>query len=353
MAGPTSEVRSLRNLILYCVLLGIGSWALVGLWPMAEAALHLEGVAANASTADQVFGTPLRQNPGLLAMRPLQVMGVAALSMIGALLVMVPVSWSYILVKRRTGYDQSVVHTLLILPVAVTGIVIIVQDSVALAFSLAGIVAAVRFRTTLEDTKDAVYVFLAIAVGLAAGVQALALAFVLAIVFITINLSLWKLGFGNIYMDQKDRTGHLTLGDVLAGPASADKAVKFGDRRLLDALTPDDMRGMAERMGRMERYLKEVGDSKKERKAYSVLLIHTDQVGETQNAIEPKLQELSVRWSLAEIVPHEDGVSVLEYLVRPRDDIAEGTMMEAVRAAGGARVRAAEMRSLKGIAKRL
>jgi hypothetical protein len=333
------------------VLLGLGGWALVGLWPMAQAALHLDSLADSA--AQEILGQPVAQSSGLLALRPIQVMGVAALSMIGALLVMIPVSMSYILVKRRTGYDQSVVHTLLILPVAVTGIVMIVQDSVALAFSLAGIVAAVRFRTTLDDTKDAVYVFLAIAVGLAAGVQALALAFVLSIVFITINLTLWKLGFGNIYMDQKGRTGHLTLGDVLAGPASAQKAVKFGDERLLDALTEDDMRGMAERVARMEQYLKAAGEDRKERKAYSVLLLHTDQVADTQKAIEPKLQELSVRWSLAEIVPHEDGVSVLEYLVRPRDDVSEGAMMEAVRAAAGPRVRAAEMRSLKGVAKRL
>src|SRR5256885_7014990 len=35
---------------------------------------------------------------------------------------------------------------------------------------LAAIVAAVRFRNTLKDTKDAVYIFLALAVGVAAGV---------------------------------------------------------------------------------------------------------------------------------------------------------------------------------------
>jgi hypothetical protein len=336
------------------VLLAAGGWALVALWPTARAALHLDAlIATGAAEVEQALGQPLRPRSGLLALEPVQVAGLAALSMVGALLVMIPVAWSYILVKRRAGYDQSVVHTLLILPVAVTGITMIVQDSIALAFSLAGIVAAVRFRTTLEDTKDAVYVFLAIAVGLAAGVQALALAFVLSLVFIVINLVLWKLGFGNIYMDSKGRTGHLTLGDVLAGPASAEKAVTFGDRRLLEALTPDDMRGMAERINRMEQYLKAAGDNKKERKAYAVLLVHTDQVAEVQKAIEPKLQELSVRWSLAEIVPHEDGVSVLEYLVRPRDDVTEGTVMEAVRAAGGERVRAAEMRSLKGVAKRL
>jgi hypothetical protein len=337
------------------VLLVAAGWALAENWPMAQAALHLQSLIGPSTPLelDGALGQPLRQAPGFMSMAPLQAMAVAALSMVGALLVMVPVAWGYILVKRRTGYEQSVVHALLILPVAVTGIVLIVQDSIALAFSLAGIVAAVRFRTTLDDTKDAVYVFLAIAVGLAAGVQALALAFVLSFVFITIDLVLWRLGFGNIYVDQMGRTGHLTLGDVLAGPASAQKAVAFGDRRLLEALTPEELKDVAEKVGRMEQYLKAAGESKQERKAYSVLLVHTDRVAEAQKAIEPRLQDLSVRWSLAEIVPRESGVSVLEYLVRPREGVSEGALMEAVRSAGGAAVRAAEMRSLKAVAKRL
>ena len=46
-------------------------------------------------------------------------------------------------------------------------------------------------------------------------------------------------------------------------------------------------------------------------------------------------------------------MSVLEYLVRPRDEVAEGMIMEVVRDAGGPLVRAAEMRSLKAVAKRL
>jgi hypothetical protein len=115
-----------------------------------------------------------------------------ALSMLGALAIMVPVTWVYMVTRSRRGYNESVVHTLLILPVAVTGIVMIVHDSVALAFSLAGIVAAVRFRTTLEDTKDAVYVFLAIGVGLASGVHALGLALVLSLVFNAVILVLWR-----------------------------------------------------------------------------------------------------------------------------------------------------------------
>jgi hypothetical protein len=84
----------------------------------------------------------------------------AAVSLLGALALMIPVAWVYLLTKQRRGYDESVVQAMLILPIAVAGIVFIVQFNLALAFSLAGAAAAVRFRSTLKDTKDAVYVFL-------------------------------------------------------------------------------------------------------------------------------------------------------------------------------------------------
>src|SRR2546430_8006441 len=73
------------------------------------------------------------------------------------------------LTKQRQGYDPSVVQTVILLPVAVAGIVAVVQNSLVLAFSLAGLAAAVRFRNTLKDSKDAVYIFVAMGVGLAGG----------------------------------------------------------------------------------------------------------------------------------------------------------------------------------------
>src|SRR5665811_2050081 len=80
-------------------------------------------------------------------------------------------------------HNQNVVQTLIILPLVVAGIVYIVQNSLALAFSLAGVVGAVRFRTTLRDTRDLVYIFLSIVVGFAAGVQALAVGALLSMFF--------------------------------------------------------------------------------------------------------------------------------------------------------------------------
>src|SRR6059036_3097944 len=120
----------------------------------------------------------------------------AAVAMLGALALTCPVAWMYMRTKPKERYDPSLVHTLIILPVVIAGIVLIVHDSVALAFSLAGIVAAVRFRNTLRDTKDAVYIFLAIALGLAAGVQSFSAAFVMSLVYVLVVLALWRFDVG-------------------------------------------------------------------------------------------------------------------------------------------------------------
>ena len=77
------------------------------------------------------------------------------------------------------------------------GVVVLVKYSVALAFSLAGIVAAVKFRNTLDDSKDAVYVFLATAIGLAAAVQ-LPVAAVISVAFNILILALWLTDFGKM-----------------------------------------------------------------------------------------------------------------------------------------------------------
>ena len=119
-----------------------------------------------------------------------------AIAMAGAAIVMIPVSWVYFITTRTGRVDQSFVQTMIILPIVVAGIAIIVANSLALAFSLAGIFAAVRFRFTLEDPAHALYIFLAIAVGLSAGVGALGVAIVTSMAFVYITLGLWMSEYG-------------------------------------------------------------------------------------------------------------------------------------------------------------
>ena len=117
-------------------------------------------------------------------------------SIIGALLLMLPVSWVYIGTRRRSGLDQSMIESLLMLPAVIAGVVVIVQDSLALAFSLAGIFAGIQFRSRLKFYADAHFIFAAIGVGLAAGIGALHIAAVMSICFNYIAYLIWRVGYG-------------------------------------------------------------------------------------------------------------------------------------------------------------
>jgi hypothetical protein len=117
------------------------------------------------------------------------------LSMLGALLVMIPVRWVYLAVgDLETAEDQPAEHkvsaSLLLLPLVVTAIIVIVKFSLALAFALTGIFAGVRYRTSLKNLTDALFIFACMAVGLAAGTQALGIALALSIFFVFTAIAL-------------------------------------------------------------------------------------------------------------------------------------------------------------------
>jgi hypothetical protein len=136
-----------------------------------------------------------------------------ACASIGAAILIVPVSWVYFITSRAKEVDQSFVQTIIVMPIVVTGISTIVLNSIALAFSLAGIVAAVRFRFTLSQPSHAMYIFVAISIGLSAGIGALGVTAVISAVFVYTNLIIWKLEYGKILsgrffsmLTRRDRT---------------------------------------------------------------------------------------------------------------------------------------------------
>ncbi len=279
--------------------------------------------------------------------RPLFGMLLAAGSMLGALALMLPVTRVYMLTRRRRGYDESVVHTLLILPVAVTGIVILVQNSIALAFSLAGIVAAVRFRTTLEDTKDAVYVFLAIGVGIAAGVQALGVALVLSAFFNAVILVLWRTGFGNVYADSFRGGGSLPLAEALAGAGAP--VLRVGDPALLDAAGPADLASAAKHAARLERHISYERTKSRRKRANTLILAYTTDLPAAERQLSAALEDLADSWRFAEIVPGPEETVILVYLARLDGDPVRAAVADRIRPAEGSAIRAVEVVSLQGL----
>jgi len=118
------------------------------------------------------------------------------LACVGAVILTIPVSWVYFITSRARRIDQSFLQTIMILPVVVSGIAMIVLNSLALAFSLAGVVAAVRFRFSLAQPSDAMYIFVSIGIGLGSGIGAVGVASVISAAFVLTTLVIWRLEYG-------------------------------------------------------------------------------------------------------------------------------------------------------------
>jgi hypothetical protein len=117
-------------------------------------------------------------------------------AILGSVAIMVPVSWVYMEIRQRSKMDQSLLETLIILPIVITGIVLMVHNSLALAFSLAGVMAGVRFRNAMKSTADSVFIFMAVGVGLSCGIGMLMIAAVMSMIFNYTFLALWALNYG-------------------------------------------------------------------------------------------------------------------------------------------------------------
>jgi len=352
-SGGSVRSSPYLRLAAYYVLLGLAVWLLIRFVPAIPQLLErfreitvLGAAASRGRNIEEATTAAASLSQGQWAF-------VTFLSMLTALLVVLPVSWVYMITKQRSGYDQSVVQTVIILPMTVAATVILVQNSLALAFTLAAIVAAVRFRNTLKDTKDAVYIFLALAVGVAAGVFAPTVAAVMSIMFNIVVLALWELNLGNIYADQRGgRTPALPPAEALLGPRRrASAALAVGDPDLLAALAPHELEEVADRAARLQAYVMARSGDKKQDRFNGVLLVHTTQPEAAQRVIEELLQLQSRRWRLAEIVPAEQGRSTLEYLLRLRDEFLPATLLDALKGRGTPPIDAAEYRSLRGLKK--
>lgn len=188
--------KLLLEITAYYLIIGLAVFIALKLWPELRGYLPIGGV-------EQLITQPSK-NP-LHASEAVRAAHVAnfgqsifwlVVAIVAAIIVSLPVSWVYMAVRGGHEYDQSLVNTIIVLPMVVTGIVIIVQNSLALAFSLAGIAGAVRFRNSLKSSGDALFILLAVGIGLSAGIGAIELAAVISIAFNYCFTVLWITEYG-------------------------------------------------------------------------------------------------------------------------------------------------------------
>lgn len=149
------------------------------------------------------------------------VLGVLSFSFACTVALMIPITWTYMHTHRKT-YGRNLIASLIVLPICATATVWLIQDSLPLAFGLAALVAAVRFRIRLDNELDGVYVFAAISVGLASGVGHFGVGFVMAGCFCFCASIIWMLGYGKRPKDESEVGAEsAAAATAAAGPGSA------------------------------------------------------------------------------------------------------------------------------------
>ena len=255
------------------------------------------------------------------------------LSLIAALALMLPVTWVYMSARRTKRHNQAVVETLIILPIVVSAIVLIVRNSLALAFSLAGVVAAVRFRTTLRDTRDTVFIFLAIGVGFAAGVQVVTVGAVASIIFNFVLMFMWRYDVGrNALQPTAASQGWAEPLKLLANGNGNGNGSGVHDRDLVLALTPEKVEALADRFNRVRRL---VGTNGKKPRYNAAISLTTEDLNAVQSATEAVLEKHTKRWKLDEVVNVAGTPSEISYLVRLRKSMPGEAVMSEIRSAIG------------------
>jgi len=266
-------------------------------------------------------------------------------AMAAAFALMLPVTWIYIMTRRRKGFRQSVVQTLVILPVVVAGVVFMVKNSLALAFSLGGIVAAVSFRNTLRDTKDAVYIFLATGVGLAAGIQSVSFAAALSITFNLVILLLWWTDFGRTPAHLQGPPAQRRLQRALALANRTSAFVSMVDDQILKSLTPDQLDALAKRAERRRaRPPAEADGGKQKSTEFRPLELQiTGTVETARRAAESVLEESAKRWEFVRATPAVGGGERLLYRVRLKKSIPAEQLVQSLRSGAAPHVTAVEL----------
>jgi hypothetical protein len=320
----------IRRLVAYYAILAIVGVVVFKFFPVLDGLLtgdrlqHLAKAPA-ALLRDSITAAQSQAPPADLVARATFGLSTAFI-LLSTLALMLPVTWVYMSARSAQGHNQSVVQVLIVLPMIVAGVVLIVSNSLALAFSLGGVVAAVRFRTNMSDSRDIVFIFLAIAVGFAAGVQDITIALTLSCIFNFVLVVLWRYDFGRTVLEPTASSQWAEpLGD-LAGKDHGGNIVP--DRDLVLALTPKKVEALAERFDRVRVLL---GRNGKKPRFDAVLAVTTTELEGAQKHIEKALNDVSKRWKLDEVVTNVGKPSELYYLVRQRKSVTRDAMVTAIR----------------------
>ena len=123
----------------------------------------------------------------------IEMVGAAVASFFLALLI----GYTYRVTHQGPSYSQTTVHTMIIMAVVVSLIMLIIGTNIARAFSLVGALSIIRFRNAVKESRDVAFYFLAMAIGMACGTHHVANAAVFTLVICPMIYSLSRFGVGS------------------------------------------------------------------------------------------------------------------------------------------------------------
>lgn len=80
------------------------------------------------------------------------------------------IAWIYRKSYRGAGYSAAFVNSMITLTMVTAIVIMVIGNNLARAFGLVGAMSIIRFRTAVKDTQDIVFIFFALAIGMASGV---------------------------------------------------------------------------------------------------------------------------------------------------------------------------------------
>ncbi|MFN3404804.1 MAG: DUF4956 domain-containing protein [Cytophagaceae bacterium] len=77
----------------------------------------------------------------------------------------------YRITYKGLSYSSSFVNAIILLTMITTVVIMVIGNNLAAAFGLVGAMSIIRFRTAVKDIQDIMFIFFALAIGLACGVD--------------------------------------------------------------------------------------------------------------------------------------------------------------------------------------
>ncbi len=117
-------------------------------------------------------------------------------SLIVSIIIGLVISQTYKLTHRGVNYESTFMTSLVMLAPIVAVVMFFIQGNLVLSLGLVGSLSIIRFRTPIKDTRDMVYLFWVIAVGLGAGTYHWGIVIISSLAILALIIILYFLNYG-------------------------------------------------------------------------------------------------------------------------------------------------------------